>query len=262
MNLGFIGLGTVGACIAKALLRRGYELTVFNRTVSKAKKFAKKHYCNFVYSIEELCCAEKIIFICVDAEESVKQISSEIKKHLRPKSIVIDHSTINFEIAKRLHADFKKHKIGFLDAPVTGGEEGAGKQIGGVMVGGDRKTFKAVEEIIRSYSKTVEYMGPSGQGQLTKIANQICSINTKQGIFEALDFANRCKLDRQKLTKILLSGSAQSLQLRKNKKLIQKKVFERLRPHARKEIGITIKNANKKKIRLLCTEEIAKIIKI
>ena len=65
MKVGFIGLGTVGACIAKLLIRRGYELTVFNRTVSKAKKFAKKHICNFVYSIEELCCAEKIIFICV-----------------------------------------------------------------------------------------------------------------------------------------------------------------------------------------------------
>lgn len=262
MNLGFIGLGTVGSCIAKTLIRRGYEITVWNRTISKAKKFAKKYYCNYVNSIEDLCNAEKIILLCVDSEDAVTQITSKLKKYIKPKSVVIDHSTINFELSKRIYKDFKKHKISFLDAPVTGGEEGAGKQIGGVMVGGDKNTFKKVEQIIRSYSKTVEYMGPTGHGQLTKIANQICSFNTKQGIFEALDFANSYQLDRQKLTNILLNGSAQSLQLSKNKKLIKNKVFEKLRPHAQKEIGITIKNANKKKIRLLCTEQIAKIIKL
>ena len=92
---------------------------------------------------------------------------------------------VAFKCLQKVSYLLQKHKISFLDAPVTGGEEGAGKQIGGVMVGGDKKTFKAVEQMIRLYSKTVEYMGPSGQGQLTKIANQICSFNTKQGIFEA-----------------------------------------------------------------------------
>lgn len=261
MNIGFVGLGKVGTYIASSLLREGFNVTVYNRTLTKAKQFAKKFHSEYAKSIQDLCKNKKIIILCVDTEQAVETLTNQIKHYLAPNTSIIDHSTINYEISKKIHKSLKKQKISFLDAPITGGQQGAQSSIGGIMVGGDKETFAKTKKIIQSYTTTLEYMGASGQGQLTKIANQICSFNIKQGLLEALDFANKYKIPRKKLVEILLSGSAFSLQLTKNLQSINQKKYEKERHYARKEIGIAMKNAKSKKLRLHCTEQLAKLIR-
>jgi 3-hydroxyisobutyrate dehydrogenase-like beta-hydroxyacid dehydrogenase len=261
MNIGFIGLGEMGTHIAANLVKNNFKISVYNRTLIKAKKFSKKFKCVYKSSIESLCKNKNIIILCLTTDFVVESIIDQIIKYINPGSIIIDHSTINYQVSNRIYNKAKKRKINFLDAPITGGPIGAEQGKLGIMVGGDNSAFQKTKKIMQSYSKTLEYMGASGQGQLAKISNQIVSFNIKQGLLEGLDFANRYNIKRKKLVRVLLSGSAHSYQLTKHLKSILEKTYEKKRHYSIKEIGIAIKNAKNKKLRLPCTEQIAKIIK-
>jgi 3-hydroxyisobutyrate dehydrogenase-like beta-hydroxyacid dehydrogenase len=260
MNIGFIGLSEMGTHIAANLVKNKFKISVYNRTLRKAKKFAIKFKCDYKESIETLCKNKNIIILCLTTDSVVESVSNQIIKYISPRSIIIDHSTINYQISNKIYNKAKKKRVDFLDAPITGGPIGAKQGKLGIMVGGDNSAFQKTKKIMQSYSKILEYMGGSGQGQLTKISNQIVSFNVKQGLLEGLDFANRYNIEREKLVRILLSGSAHSYQLTKHRKSILKKTYEKTRHYSIKEIGITIKNAKNKKLRLPCTEQIAKII--
>ena len=262
MNIGFIGLGEMGTHIAVNLIKNKFKISVYNRTLIKAKKFATKFKCDYKESIEALCKNKNIIILCLTTDSVVEYVTNQIIKYINTGSIIIDHSTIDYCVSKRLANKANKKRINFLDAPITGGPIGAKQAKLGIMVGGDYSAFKKTKKIMQSYSKVLEYMGDTGQGQLTKMSNQIISFNIKQGLLEGLDFANRYNIERKKLVNVLLSGSAHSYQLTKNLESILKKTYEKKRHYAMKEIGIAIKNAKNKKLRLPCTEQIAKIIKI
>lgn len=110
MNIGFVGLGKVGTYIASSLLREGFNVTVYNRTLTKAKQFAKKFHSEYAKSIQDLCKNKKIIILCVDTEQAVETLTNQIKHYLTPNTIIIDHSTINYEISKKIHKSLKKTK--------------------------------------------------------------------------------------------------------------------------------------------------------
>ena len=260
MNIGFIGLGEIGTHIATNLVKNKFKISVYNRTVSKAKKFAVKFRCDHKESIETLCKNKNIIILCLTTNAVVESVTDKIIKHISPGSVIIDHSTIDYQVSKKIYNKAKKKKINFLDAPITGGVIGAKQGKSVIMIGGDNSAFQKTKKIMQSYSKVLEYMGGSGQGQLTKISNQIVVFNITQGLLEGLHFANRYKIQRNKLVKVLLNGSAHSYQLSKHIKAILKKTYEKKKHHVVKEIGITLKNAKNKKLRLPCTEQIAKII--
>jgi len=219
MRIGMIGLGEVGSNIAKTLIRKGFNLTVYTRTNYKAQNFAKKNKCNFVSTIELLCKKNKIIIISVNdanTEKQIEELTDQIKNFAKPNSIVIDNSMIDIKKTKIIYKELKKHKVNYLDAPVSGCNLGAKIQIGSVMVGGDKNAFQKVKNIIKSYTTTLEYMGSSGEGQLAKVAVQICASNTKQALLESMDFAGKFKIDIKKLTNLILNGAANSSQAYKN----------------------------------------------
>lgn len=261
MNIGFIGLGEMGSPIAANLVKSKFKISVYNRTISKSKTFANKFQCVYEESIKTLCKDKNVIILCLTTDSVVETVTNKILKYLAPGSIIIDHSTINYQVSNIIYNKAKKKKISFLDAPITGGPHGAKQGKLGIMVGGDNYAFKKTKRIMQSYSKVLEYMGKSGHGQLTKISNQIASFNIKQGLLEGLDFANKYNIERKKLVKILLSGSAYSYQLVKHHEAILQKKYEKKRHYAVKEVGITIENAKSIKLKLPCTEQIAKIVK-
>jgi 3-hydroxyisobutyrate dehydrogenase len=265
-NIAFVGLGKMGTYMAANIIKAGLNLTVYNRTTHKAKKFAKKFNCRYEPSIKQLCKTANIIILCLTTDDVVKNTTNKILEHVKPGSIIIDHSTINFEIAQKLYAKAKKRNISFLDAPITGGYTGAQNGKLSMMVGGSNSAFKKAQHVMKTYSKTLEYMGRSGQGQLTKISNGIIGFNIKQGLIEGLNFANKYGIDRKKLVNILLNGSAYSYQLKTHAKDILSKQYEKNRHYgikqiAGKEISIIMKNIKRVQLRLPCTEQIAKMIK-
>jgi len=262
MNIGFIGLGEMGGRMAVHIARAGYKLTVYNRTTSKAKRFAKKYNCTYVKSIAEACKNSDVVMTCLRNDQVVETVMKEIFKHTKPGSIIIDNSTTNYELAESLYQRAKKQKIDFLDAPVTGAEKGAERGDLATSVGGNKTVFDRVKNIINTFSNSVTHMGPAGHGQLTKITNLMISFNIKQGLIEGIRFANAFGIDRKKLLKVLLNGSSNSFQATKHADNILKNRLEEriITPLTRKDARIALKNIKKKKLRLHCTELFAKII--
>jgi 3-hydroxyisobutyrate dehydrogenase-like beta-hydroxyacid dehydrogenase len=262
MNIGFIGLGEMGTNIAANLVKSNFKISVYNRTLDKAKKFAKKFKCNYENNIEALCKNKKIIVLCLSTDTVVKKITDKIFKCISPNTIIIDHSTIDFNVSRKIFYKAKKNKTGYIDAPITGGPIRAKQGRLGIMVGGNYLDFKKIKKILQSYSEICEYMGPSGQGQLTKITNLMISFNIKQGLIEGIRFANAFGIDRKKLLKVLLNGSSNSFQATKHADNILKNRLEEriITPLTRKDARIALKNIKKKKLRLHCTELFAKII--
>ena len=264
-KIALVGLGKVGEQIAAHIIRAGFDLTVYNRTSIKASKFSKKFKCRHESSLEKICIGADILILCLSTDNVVEKTTNQILKHLKPGSIIVDHSTINFRNAQKLHRKSKKHNIDFLDAPITGGLNGAKHGELTVMVGGSNSAFTKVKKILQSYSKSLCHMGHSGQGQLTKISNQIMVFNIKQGLVEGLSFADKHGIDRKKFVKVLLNGSAYSHQLKNNLKQITDMKYKKRRQYgiesiAVKELGIIIANLKRIKLRLPCIEKIAKIL--
>jgi len=132
---------------------------------------------------------------------------------VRPGAIVVDHTTASAEIARELHAEAKKRGFEFIDAPVSGGQAGAENGVLTVMCGGEPSPFAAAEKVIAAYARTCNLMGPSGSGQLAKMANQICIAGIVEGLAEALHFARKAGLDIEKLIATISKGAAQSWQM-------------------------------------------------
>lgn len=262
MRVSYIGLGEMGGRMAVHIAQAGYKLTVYNRTLSKAHKFAKKYKCTYAKSIEEACKNSNIIMTCLRNDQVVEIVYKEIFKHTKPGSIIVDNSTTNYELAEKLHKQAKKQKIEFLDAPVIGAEKGAETGDLATSVGGSKTAFNQVRDIIKTFSNSVTHMGPAGHGQLTKITNLMISFNIKQGLIEGIRFANAFGIDRKKLLKVLLNGSSNSFQATKHADNILKNRLEEkiITPLTRKDVRIALKNIKKKKLRLHCTELFAKII--
>ena len=262
MNVVYIGLGEMGGRMAVHIKKAGYNLIVYNRTLSKAKRFAKKYDCDYVDSIPAACGNGRVIMTCLRNDQVVENVMSQILKYSRPGTTIIDNSTTNYQLAQKLYRKAKKKKINFIDAPVTGAEKGAEKGDLATSVGGDYKAFKKVEKILSTYSSTVTYMGPSGHGQLTKITNLMISFNIKQGLIEGLEFANAFGIDRSKLLRVLLNGSSYSFQAAKHAdNFLKNKLKDRIiTPLTKKDALIAVENIKKKKLRLQSTELFAKII--
>ena len=173
-NIGFIGLGVMGAPMAGHLSQKGYNLSVFNRSADKSKLWKSQYKGVISSSLNDLALNSDVIILCVKKDEDVRNIINEIKDSIKPNSIVIDHTTTSAELAKNMYDILKEKQSSFLDAPVSGGEVGAKLGKLSIMVGGDKNIFSSASKIFSCYSKFTKCMGPSGRDQLTKMVNQIC----------------------------------------------------------------------------------------
>ncbi len=212
-NIGFIGLGVMGAPMAGHLSQNGYNLSVFNRSAGKSKLWKSQYNGLISSSLNDLALNSDVIILCVKKDEDVRNIINEIKDSIKPNSIVIDHTTTSAELAKEMHDILKEKQSSFLDAPVSGGEAGAKLGKLSIMVGGDKDIFSSASNILSCYSKFTKYMGPSGHGQLTKMVNQICIAGLIQALAEGLNFSEKAGLNSSDVIEVISQGAAQSWQM-------------------------------------------------
>ena len=215
-NVAFIGLGVMGYPMAGYISKAGHNVTVFNRTKSKAEKWIGEYKGKMADTPAKAADGADFIFTCVGNDNDLKEVSlgeNGLFNTAKKDCVYIDNSTVSAEISRELYKAAKDKGFDFLDAPISGGQAGAEGGILTVMVGGDEGTFKNAQPVIDCYSQKVKLIGPSGSGQLTKMMNQMCIAGTVQGLSEAINFGINAGLDMDKVMETISKGAAQSWQM-------------------------------------------------
>ncbi len=261
-NVGFIGLGVMGYNIALHIINANRNIHIINRNSTKTLKFIKKFKNSrrlFTYDqYDDLSNKCDFIISCVGKDLDLRDVylsKKGILKGLRPKTLIVDHTTASYDISKLLYEKTLEKKCYFFDAPISGGEIGAINGTLSIMVGGKKSKFKNLIEILELYSKSLIYMGISGSGQLTKMVNQICVATIIQGLAEGLNFAKKKKLNVDSLIKVLKNGAGQSWQLENRAKTMWKSQFNFgfMNKLMLKDLNIIIKEINQSDIKLPVT---------
>ena len=215
-KVAFIGLGVMGYPMAGYISKAGHNVTVFNRTTSKANKWIKE-YKGIKAETPSLAVKDAdFIFTCVGNDNDLREVTfgeNGIFKTIKKNAIYIDNTTASSLIAKEINSYALKNDFSFLDAPVSGGQAGAENGSLTVMIGGDVKTFDKAKHIIDCYSKKMQLLGPSGSGQLAKMVNQICIAGLVQGLSEAINFGLNAGLKMEDVISVISKGAAQSWQM-------------------------------------------------
>ncbi|MBZ0215088.1 MAG: NAD(P)-dependent oxidoreductase, partial [Fimbriimonadaceae bacterium] len=216
-KVAFIGLGVMGYPMAGHLKAKGgHELTVYNRTFTKAEQWVKEHGGTAKATPGEAAAGQDFVFCCVGNDDDLRAVTSgpDGAFHTMKKGAVfIDNTTASADVARELDAAAKKHGFSFLDAPVSGGQAGAENGVLTVMMGGEQAAFDKAKPVIDCYARMVGLMGPAGSGQLTKMVNQICIAGAVQALSEGLHFAKRAGLDARAVVDVISKGAAQSWQM-------------------------------------------------
>ena len=228
-KVSFIGLGVMGYPMAGYISKAGHNVTVYNRTKSKAEKWIKEYKGTIAETPEEAAKDSDFVFTCVGNDNDLKEVSigkKGIFNTIKKGSIYIDNTTASATIARELYNNAKKNGFGFLDAPVSGGQAGAENGALTVMVGGDKKEFDKAKTIIDCYSKKVQLLGPAGSGQLAKMVNQICIAGLVQGLSEGINFGVNAGLKMEDVIDVISKGAAQSWQMENRYKTMIDDKFE------------------------------------
>jgi len=215
-TLAFIGLGTMGFPMAGHLKQKHFEIRVFNRTTAKAQAWSDQYIGPFFTSIAEVVRGAEIVISCVGNDDDLRSIitgENGALPALKKGAIWVDHSTVSADVSREMAVVLEAAGIGFMDAPVSGGEVGAVKGQLTIMCGGSPEVFAQVEPVIKAYAKAVTLMGPVGAGQLTKMVNQICIGGLIQALAEAINFGEKAGLDMQKAIGVVSQGAASSWQM-------------------------------------------------
>ncbi len=215
-NVSFIGLGVMGYPMAGHLQNYGYNVTVYNRTTTKAEKWVEEYKGSMAKTPGEASQNSEIVFICVGRDEDIIEVMESengILSKVAEGTTIVDHTTASAEIARNYYNKLKDKKLSFLDAPVSGGQAGAENGVLSIMIGGDEKTYNLVKPVLTSYGKAIELIGPSGSGQIAKMINQICIAGLVQGLSEAMAFGKKSNVDMEKVLSVISKGAAQSWQM-------------------------------------------------
>ena len=215
-NVSFIGLGVMGYPMAGHLQKNGYNVTVYNRTETKSQKWTNDFGGHMGVTPSEASKNAEIVFMCVGRDEDIIDVmegENGILSSIKEKSIIVDHTTASAEIARKYSNKLKKMKIGFLDAPISGGQAGAENGVLSIMIGGESQYYEIVKPVLSSYGKAIELIGPSGSGQIAKMINQICIAGLVQGLSEAMAFGKKANVDMEKVLRVISKGAAQSWQM-------------------------------------------------
>ena len=215
-KLAFLGLGVMGYPMAGHLARAGHEVTVYNRSPAKADAWRNEYRGRTARTPAEAARGAEIVMMCVGNDDDVRVVANGADGALAGMaagSILVDHTTASAEVAREVHAAAAAKGVGFLDAPVSGGQAGAQNGKLTVMVGGDPATFARAEGVLAHYARAVTLMGGPGSGQLAKMVNQICIAGLLQALSEGIDFAMRAGLDAERVLDVIGKGAAQSWQM-------------------------------------------------
>lgn len=219
MKVAFIGLGVMGYPMAGHLVKAGHQVCVYNRTYSKAEQWLAEfgnEKSSLAKTPAEAATAAEVVMTCVGNDQDLTDVvmgSFGAASTMHAGAILVDHTTASAKIARDLHAQLHEKQIGFIDAPVSGGQKGAVNGQLTVMCGGDQAVFAKVEKVIACYARQVSLLGSAGSGQLTKMVNQICIAGLVQSLAEGVQFAVNAGLDPLQVFDVISKGAAQSWQM-------------------------------------------------
>ena len=216
-KVAFLGLGVMGFPMAGHLKVKGdHEVTVYNRTAAKADQWVAKHGGRSAKTPREAAERQDFVFVCVGNDDDLRQVTLGADGALAgmaPGAILVDHTTASADVAREVNAAASKLGLGFVDAPVSGGQAGAEGGALTVMCGGDAATYAKAEPVIAAFARACRLMGPAGSGQLTKMVNQICIAGLVQALAEGIHFGQRAGLDVEAVIDVISKGAAQSWQM-------------------------------------------------
>jgi len=250
MKISFIGLGTMGYPMAGHLQKSGLEVTVYNRTETKAIQW-QEEYAGKLADTPKIACEDSdIVMICVGNDNDLREIcygEVGVLAGLKTGAILIDHTTTSAEVAKEINGACQKQGCSFLDAPVSGGEIGAQNGQLTIMVGGEVSVFEKAKTVLDIYAKQVSHLGDVGAGQTCKMVNQLCIAGVLQGLSEGLTLAQKSGLDLVQVRDTLKHGAAQSWQLEQRTHTIAENQFDFgfAIDWMRKDLGICMQTAEK-----------------
>jgi 3-hydroxyisobutyrate dehydrogenase len=210
LSVGFVGLGAMGLGMAHNLHKHGLLRAVWNRTASKAEQFAHDTGVAYAPSLADLAARANVIVSCVSADDDVLALVDALLPHLTPDHFVIDCSTISADTARTAAERLRERGVAFLDAPVSGGVEGARNGTLAVMVGGEASAFERAQPVLRAFGKVVTHFGANGAGQAAKATNQIMCAGVIQAVAEAMAFAKSENLPLDRLIETLSQGAGSS----------------------------------------------------
>jgi 3-hydroxyisobutyrate dehydrogenase-like beta-hydroxyacid dehydrogenase len=216
MRVAFVGLGVMGYPMAGYLAKAGHEVTVYNRTTGKAEQWAQAFRGALSSTPGKAASDAEIVFVCVGNDDDVRSViygDDGVLESIPEGSVIVDHTTASAEVAREVAGKGSTKQVGFLDAPLSGGQAGAENGQLTIMIGGDQATFDRVAPVMDCYAKAMTLIGPVGSGQLAKMVNQICIAGVVQGLSEGLHFAKRANLDVAKVIEAISKGAAQSWQM-------------------------------------------------
>jgi len=247
-QVAFIGLGVMGAPMAGHLVRRGYAVRVHNRTPDKSEAWAARHGGTIAGTAADAAHGARVVCACVGNDDDVRAItvgSGGAFQTMEPGAVFVDHTTTSAVLAREIAAIAADRGIGFIDAPVSGGQAGAESGRLTVMAGGAATDFETARPVIEAYAHFVRLLGPSGAGQLAKMVNQVCIAGLLEGLAEGVHFAQRVGLDAGAVFEVLVHGAAQSWQMQhRTETMLQDRYeFGFAVDWMRKDLGIALAEA-------------------
>ncbi len=258
-KVAFIGLGVMGYPMAGYISKAGHNVTVYNRTTAKADKWLTEYKGVKAETPAKAADGADFVFTCVGNDNDLKEVTfgdNGIFKTIKKNAIYIDNTTASATIAREIYDYSKKNGFGFLDAPVSGGQAGAENGALTVMIGGDQESFDKAKDVIDCYSKKIKLLGKAGNGQLSKMVNQICIGGLVQALSEGINFGIKAGLNMEDVIEVISKGAAQSWQMdNRYKTMIDDKFeFGFAVDWMRKDLKIALEEAKKNNSLLPVTE--------
>ena len=229
MKVAFVGLGVMGGPMARHLAQKGHAVTVYNRTAAKASEWTKAHGGGSAATPREAAANAEIVMVCVGNDDDVRSViygDDGVLAGIAKGGIVVDHTTASATLARELAKACAERGVGFVDAPVSGGQAGAENGQLSVMCGADdQQVFDRAYPVLMSYAKICKRLGNAGSGQLAKMVNQICIAGVVQGLSEGLNLAIAAGLDPDELVEVISQGAAGSWQMVNRSKTMVRNEF-------------------------------------
>ena len=222
----FLGLGVMGAPMAGHLASNGFAVTVYNRTREKADAWAKRHGGAAAQDPADAVKDADLVFLCLGDDPDVTSVIENAAGGFSQGAIIVDHTTASPALARRLHDELAELGVGFVDAPVSGGQAGAENGALSIMCGGDGAHVELARPAMESYGARIVHIGPAGAGQLCKAVNQLCIAGIVQGLSEGVHFAVKAGLDIDKVLEAISGGAARSWQMDNRAKTMAQDEFE------------------------------------
>ena len=228
-QVAFLGLGVMGFPMAGHLAAKGHKVTVWNRTPAKAEAWVAKHGGPSAATAREAALGAEFVMACVGNDDDLRQVCTGADgafAGMDPGAVFVDHTTVSARVTREMSGIARDRGLGFVDAPVSGGQAGAENGVLSIMCGGTEADYAAAEPVMAAYARICRRLGDSGAGQLAKMMNQICIAGLMQGLSEALAFGRKAGLDGEKVVEVISQGAAGSWQMVNRHKTMLKDEFD------------------------------------